>query len=514
VSEGRGVRVAVDGRADVFALGVLLYEALAGALPPPREPVRTLRRRNSQVTAGLADLLGRCLAPDPGDRYAEAGDLAADLRRYLADLPLREVANRSVLERWCKWRRRRPTGLALLCLLLVGLTSGGLARAHFNRQAEKAHAALDEGRERLRRDEYEEASGAFKRGLALAEDFPFGRTLAGELRGQLRHAEQGRAARDLHSFTDRMRALYDADGLSPEEAREVEAHCRVFWERRDLIAGRLAPGATPGRADQVRADLLDLAILWTNLRVRRAGGPEVDGARGEALGVLAQAESLFGPSCVLYRERLAHAEALGRADEAREAARQSAALAPRTAWEHYALGRLLLRAGNLPEAAAHFDTARDLEPQSLWPHFYQGKCAFRRGRYEDAVVAFTTCVALSEGRAWCYYNRGLAYDRLDRPERALQDYDRALRLDPALAEAALNRGMLHYRLTHYPAALADLERALDSGADPAVVHYDKALVQLAHGDKAAAQLSLDQALRHDPGHQEAHTLRNSVRPQR
>src|SRR5262249_13340453 len=213
-----------------------------------------------------------------------------------------------------------------------------------------------------------------------------------ELREQLRHAEQSRAARDLHSFTERMRALYDVDNLPREEGRAAEAHCRAFWQKRSFLAARLVPDAAPGRASQVQADLLDLAILWMNLRVRLAPGPEEAVARREALEVLAQAGSLFGPSCVLCRERLAHAAARGPADEAREAAHRADALAPRTAWEHYALGRGLLRAGNLTDAAFHFDRAVNLEPQSLWPHFYQGKCAFQCGRYEDAVVAFTACV--------------------------------------------------------------------------------------------------------------------------
>jgi tetratricopeptide (TPR) repeat protein len=193
---------------------------------------------------------------------------------------------------------------------------------------------------------------------------------------------------------------------------------------------------------QVRTDLLDLAILWTGLRVRLAAGHEVHAARREALEVLAEAEATFGPSCVLDHERQAHAAALGLADVAGAAGRRATEPAPRTAWEHYALGRALLRAGDLARADAHFEQALGQQPQGLWPHFYKGQCAYRRQDYQDAAAAFTACVALAPDRAWCYYNRGLAYQALGRCGRALRDYDRALQLDPTLAEAAQNRGML------------------------------------------------------------------------
>src|SRR3712207_6936721 len=42
------------------------------------------------------------------ERYPTAQALADDLRRHLTDQPLAGVSNRSLAERWRKWRRRRP----------------------------------------------------------------------------------------------------------------------------------------------------------------------------------------------------------------------------------------------------------------------------------------------------------------------------------------------------------------------------------------------------------------------
>ena len=91
---------------------------------------------------------------------------------------------------------------------------------------------------------------------------------------------------------------------------------------------------------RIRTDLLDLATLWADLRVRLASTAEAIQARREALRILVEAETDFGPSLVLCRERQAHAEALGLADEAQRAEIQARTLVPRTAWEHYALGRM------------------------------------------------------------------------------------------------------------------------------------------------------------------------------
>src|SRR5262249_19079346 len=158
--------------------------------------------------------------------------------------------------------------------------------------------------------------------------------LAGGLRERLRdgidRAERGTLAQGLHELCEQMRPLYGMDSLPADDARAVAEHCRAFWENRELIVGRLGRQATPEEEERVRADLLDLAILWTDLRVRLAPAAGRDAARREALLTLEQAEVLFGPSRVLQRERRAHALALGRSG----ASLPSETLPPRGAWEH------------------------------------------------------------------------------------------------------------------------------------------------------------------------------------
>jgi serine/threonine protein kinase len=201
VREGRPVPAAVDGRADLYSLGLLLCEALGGDLPPAAGAVSWVRRRNPQVTADLADILGKCLADDSDARYADAAALADDLRRHLADLPLRSVTNRT-----------RPHAPALLGPLLALLAGAGLALTWIGHEGRRARTALEAGQEHFERGEHGTARDAWQRGLGIAEGLPWHRDLTEDFRRRLRQAHQAEAARELDRLLEHLRAFSGADG--------------------------------------------------------------------------------------------------------------------------------------------------------------------------------------------------------------------------------------------------------------------------------------------------------------
>jgi serine/threonine protein kinase len=69
----------VDPRADVYALGAILYHVLAGTAPQPNVSLLSLEPR---LPPDLRAIVDKAMAADPGGRYPSAFELADDLKRF------------------------------------------------------------------------------------------------------------------------------------------------------------------------------------------------------------------------------------------------------------------------------------------------------------------------------------------------------------------------------------------------------------------------------------------------
>jgi WD40 repeat protein len=188
----------IDARADVYGLGMVLYEALTGAPAFRGAPQAVLqqvlhdepappRRLAPATPRDLETVCLKALAKEPARRYQTAREMGEDLGRWLDGRPVRaRPVGRA--ERLWRWGRANPglagsSAVAAAALLAVALVSALLAVKE-GRHAQALNAALRASEESGRRSEERRgwlerrlAEDDLDRGLALCEQGEVGRGL-------------------------------------------------------------------------------------------------------------------------------------------------------------------------------------------------------------------------------------------------------------------------------------------------------------------------------------------------
>jgi tetratricopeptide (TPR) repeat protein len=474
---------AVDERSDIYSLGVVLFEMLAGR--PPFEPEKSeqplpvllermaLQRRrgapspraiNPAVTRSLDAVVRRCLESDPARRYQQASALAEDLQRELDDRPLLHTREPSLSERARKWVRRHPrlatggsvaalSGAALLGVTGLVLVIGGRLAGH------------DAESRWLR----------FQQGLVRAQLLVHtGQTPDQNLAEGQRVCEQTLALFDVLSDQDWMHRPHVARLSANQRAELPESATELV-----LLLARV-------RAEQAR-----LAKSTT------LGDPLLK----EAVRMLDRAERFNGDAVprALYQDRSDYRRLLGDADKADADWDRAQATPVRTARDHYLLATAMAVEKHYEAAAKELEAALRVDPKHFWSHFELGICYDQLGRYAEAVAVYGCCVALWPDFAWTYLNRGLAYSRQGKWDAAVQDYSKAIESDAAFGDAYVNRGLAHLNQHRYVEAVSDLSRAVELGRRGGTVWAARAAAHASLGDWAAARSDYDSALRESPG---------------
>ncbi|HEV2948163.1 MAG TPA: protein kinase [Gemmataceae bacterium] len=481
LSAYRDETVAENCNSDVYSLGIILYELLAGRHPfesrygpfeevidrmaeDRQQPPARLGKSNRAVSPAVESIIRRCLEPNPTRRYQSSRELQEDLQCQLAHQPLKHAPNASTFERLQKWTRRHPrlastTSVGILSVLvIVGMLSLLAARNH-----------------RLARLESEATYREFLGDLKTAEFL-------------------------LTPFTSEPEKLQQGFTAGQQAIARYQVLDNASW--REMPAVRLLPAE---KQETLGENLGELFFLLARAHLMQAVTKSDPGQRGtearDALRWHSAAENCLGGDAACSALAFQRAEIEDLIHSPKQTGKRSeihTLVAPRTALDQYLLATEYHGLGQFHKALDLLEKATRKNPTNFWSWFMRGVCHDSLAQYESAVSCYSTSIALQPEFPWTYYNRGLAHLRLKKCEEARADFTQTLERQPDHSDAILHRALAYQGLGQFKEAVQDLTEALKLGAPATQIYSLRAPLRQKLGDSAGAQSDLAECVKSQP----------------